>query len=100
MEKIIKIDEEAVNELQAKDVEAQTCKEIMMQILDLHKLDTDGSVMDSPVFKAYEQEVIAKRLAFEQAKDKMASENIPSDIANKVKEWSLNYYTNELILTI
>ena len=71
-----------------------------MQLLDMHKLDSDSSVMDGVMFRAYEKEVAEKRLAFEKAKDAMASKYIPADIKNKVKEWSLNYYTNELSLIV
>lgn len=95
---IFNVSEEDVNEVQIKDVEFSTGKEVLMQILDMHKMDTDPTFLQSPVFKAYEADVNAKRLAFDKAKDALTSKYIPKDISSNVKEWSLNYYTCELIV--
>ena len=93
---IFNVSDEDVVELQAKDVEFNTGKEVLMQMIDMHKLDTDTTFLQSPVFKAYEADVNAKRLAFDKAKDALVTKYIPKDISPQVKEWSLNYYTGEL----
>ena len=100
MKEVIKVNEEIVNDIQAKDVSLQTSKEILIQMLDMHKLDRDTSFMETPIFKAYQQDIENKRLEFDKAKDKMASEYIPENLAEKVKEWNLNYFTNELTITL
>ena len=96
METVIQIDEAIVNDIQAKDVDANISQSVILKILDMHEVDEDASFMNSPVFKAYQEEAIKKHIIFEKAKAKLSEENIPADIKPHIKEWSLNYYTNEL----
>ena len=100
MTKTFEVNEDVVNDIQAKDIEAQVSKEVILQLMDMHKLDEDASLFESPLFKAYEKESAEKRMAFERAKDKMATEVIPADVRAKIKSWSLDYYTNILTATL
>ncbi len=100
MEQIIKVDEEVVADIQAKDISAKTAEDIIAKMIDQHQLDTDTSFMKSPVFREYQKEATAKRLEWERAKDAMALKFIPEKLSDKVKSWNLNYGTNELTLTL
>ncbi len=96
----VQVNEDVVNDIQLKDVEAQMSKEVIVQIIESHKFEEDTSFMESPVFKAYQKDSADKQIAFEKAKNDMAESNIPAHLRDSVKEWNLNYFTCELTLTI
>lgn len=100
MKKVITIDENVVADIQMKDISMQTANDVIAKLIDAHQLDTDTSVLDSPVFKAYHDSAVEKRLAFENAKDAMVLKYIPKEFQDRVKNWNLNYSTNELTILL
>ncbi len=98
MQKTIRIDEAIVNDIQIKDIKAQVSRDILLRILDMHGLDANVSFMDSPIFKACEEEAVRKSMEYEKAKNEMAINNIPEDLYKSMKSWTLNYYTYDLVV--
>ena len=98
MIKVVRVDEEVVNNIQAKDVEAQVAKDVISQLVETHNLDEDVSFMQSPVFQALQKDAAQKQIEFEKVKQQMASKHIPADIKDKAKEWNLDYYTCEMTI--
>ena len=93
---IIIVDEAVVSDIQIKDAEARTSREILAQIVDMHRFDGDVSFVNSTVFRAYEKECAKKTAEYENAKSAMVAKYITGDLAKKAKEWHLSYYTCEL----
>lgn len=98
--KVILVDEEVVADIQLKQMEYETRAAIVKEFLTEHQLDTDDRALTSPVFTRFQKDMTKARLEWERAKDQMALKLIPDNIKDKVKNWNLNYGTNELTLTI
>ena len=100
MRKTIIIDENVVSDIQKKDIARQVAEETLKMLIDSHSMDNDASFMQSPVFKACQEEIVNKRIEWENAKNNMIVSFVMEDIRNKIIEWNLNYGTNELVIEI
>lgn len=98
--KVVLVDEEVVADIQLKQMEYETRAAIVREFLTEHQLDTDDRALTSPVFTRFQKDTAKSRLVWERAKDQMALKFIPDNLKDKVKNWNLNYGTNELTLTV
>ena len=94
--KIITVNPDIVADIQLKDASRQTALDIVSNLLDLHRLDTDLSFMDQPVYKRLSADADAKKLEWDKAKDAMIQKVIPKDEIDRIKDWSLDYMTGRL----
>jgi hypothetical protein len=93
----ITLPEERVDELQALDCKVQALQAVLTNLIDMHSLDNNTKVVDSPVIAAYTDKITDAKLEFERAKDAIINDFLDKDIQSKVTTWSISYSECELI---
>ena len=89
----IKISKEECEKLENLHYEYNTYATIENSFLDTHKLDPDGSSIESPVFTAYHAKSIAAFRAYEEEKAALMEKY---DLLNK--DWRLDFKTCEITI--
>jgi hypothetical protein len=93
----IALPEEKVDNLQALDCKVQALQSVLTNLIDMHSLDNNTKVVDSPVIAAYTEKITEAKLDFEHAKDAIINEFLDKDTQKKVTTWSINYSDCELV---
>ena len=94
----IQIPENVVNDIQLKDFEAISMQMVITNMLEAHALDDDTRIIDSPVFKGYQNRLAQVHKEFEQAKNNMLSSYVDKEIHQNTFNWTLDY--NSCTLTL
>lgn len=71
-------------------------KDVIATCLDLHKMDVDGSFLDSAIFKEYQRQSSMAFAAYSIAKQEI-DKYLPQD--GKQYNWNLNFSTAQLEIT-
>lgn len=93
----VKIPEDKVSKLQELDCALQTKQAILTNLFDMHALDNNTKVIDSPVVAKYQEQIAKAKLDFEKAKDAIINETLDEETQKTVTTWSINYSTSELV---
>ena len=92
-EKEIIIAKDDVTDIQTKDFKVQTIQNVITQLMEMHALDENPVVLTSPVFMAYQDQLVKAKIDFESSKDVLVNKYLTPDVQKKVARWSLNYNT-------
>lgn len=96
----VTVNQELVDYIERLSYEEASYKDIIMTLLEAHKGDTDGSAIDNPVFKAYQEKYAKAKSEYELAKTQITKEYIPECIIDHKYDWNLDFSTNELTITV
>ena len=99
-EKEIKIPQEEVTDIQTKDFKVQSIQGVITQLIEMHALDENPVVLTSPVFNAYQEQLVKAKMEFESSKDALINKYLNADVQKKVARWTLNYGTCTLIYAL
>lgn len=102
MSKTIKVtvDQELVNYIERLSYEEAAYKDIILTLLETHKGDPDGSSVDNPVFRSYQEKYSKAKAEYELAKERITKEYIPDCLKDHQTDWSLDFGTNLLAITV
>ncbi len=93
----VKLPEERVDAIQELDCAVQSRQAVLTNLFDMHALDNNTKVIDSPVVAKYQEQLTSAKMAFEKAKDAIINEFLDEETQKKVTSWSINYSTCELV---
>lgn len=93
----VKLPEEKVDAIQELDCALQSKQAVLTNLFDMHALDNNTKVIESPVVQKYQEQITKARLEFEKAKDAIINEFLDEATQKTVTSWSINYSTCELI---
>ena len=93
----IKLPEDKVNHIQELDCAVQAKQAVLTNLLDMHALDNNTKVVESPIVEEYQKQITKARQEFEQAKDAIINETLDEETQKDVTTWSINYSTCELV---
>ena len=96
----ITVNQELVNYIERLSYEEASYKDIIVTLLEAHKNDADGSAIDNPVFKSYQEKYAKAKSEYELAKNQITKEYIPECLINHNYDWNLDFSTNELTITV
>lgn len=96
----VKLPEERVNKLQALDCKVQSLQAVLTNLIDIHALDNNTKVVESPVIQEYTEKITNAKLEFEKAKDEIINEFLDKETQKKVTTWSINYSECELVYVV
>ena len=71
--------------------EYESSKDIIASALDIHRMDSDASFLDSPVFKKFQERSTAKFREYTEAKDELVEKYNLKGI-----NWQLNFKDREV----
>lgn len=93
----IKLPAEKVDHIQELDCAVQAKQAVLTNLFDMHALDNNTKVIESPVVEKYQEQIAKARVAFEKAKDDIINEFIDEETQKTITSWSINYSTCELV---
>lgn len=93
----IKLPEEKVDKIQELDCAVQAKQAVLTNLFDMHALDNNTKVIESPVVEKYQEQLTKAKVAFEKAKDAIINEFLDEETQKTVASWSINYSTCELV---
>ena len=96
----VEVNQELVNYIERLSYEESSYKDVIMTMLEAHKGDPDGSTIDNPVFKAYQEKYSRAKAEYELAKQKVTDEYIPDCLKEHQTEWNLDFATNVLTVSV
>ena len=96
----IKLPEERVDVIQTLDCKLQSLQAVLTNLIDMHSLDNNTKVVESPVIKAYTEQITSAKLEFERAKDAIINEFLDKETQKKVTTWSISYSECELVYVV
>lgn len=94
------VNQELVNYVERLSYEEASYKDVILTLLDAHKGDTDGSAIDNPVFKSYQEKYASIKAEYEMAKNEVTNQYVPDCLAGHQYDWNLDFSTNELTITV
>ena len=97
---IVEVNQELVNYIERLSYEEASYKDVIMTMLEAHKGDVDGTVVDNPVFKSYQEKYSQVKAEYEMAKAQVTEEYVPDCFKEHRVEWSLDFNTNELTVSV
>lgn len=97
---VVTVGQELVNYIERLSYEEASYKDIILTMLENHKNDADGSSIDNPVFKAYQDKYSNAKTEYELAKSKITAEYIPECLREHQCDWNLDYSTCKLTITV
>lgn len=100
MKQVFKVDENVCKELQEKQVAAEATKSVISGLLESHAMDNSGVIVDSPVFRRYEEQYAERFAAFDKAKQEMFEGTVPAELRARAVNWNLDYTSAELTLQL
>lgn len=71
-------------------------KDVVATCMDIHKLDTDGSFLDSVIFKDYSKKMTNAYKVYSIARNEL-NKYVPED--GRSYNWQMNFDTSQLELT-
>ena len=98
--KTVEVSQDLVNYIERLDYEATSYKDVILTLLDAHKGDTDGSAIDNPVFKSYQEKFSKIKAEYDLAKNQITQEYIPDCLKEHQVDWSLEYSTCLLTINV
>lgn len=96
----LEVNQELVNYIERLSYEEASYKDIILTMLEIHKGDADGSAVDNPVFRAYQEKYSKAKAEYELAKERITKEYIPDCLKNHQTDWNLDFETNVLTITV
>lgn len=96
----VNVNQELVNYIERLAYEESSYKDVIMTLLEMHKGDPDGSSIDNPVFKAYQEKYANAKAEYEMAKNQITEEYIPDCLKEHKTEWNLDFATGELKISV
>lgn len=87
------VDKETVTALHRAHYEYESYKDVVMSCLDLHRLDTDDSFLNSNIFKGYQDKAQKAFIAYNELKGDLEKKY---ELKNTV--WNLDFTTGELTI--
>ncbi|WP_343209461.1 hypothetical protein [Anaerolentibacter hominis] len=96
----IDINQETVNYMQKLAYEVGARQDVIGNLLELHKFDTDTSLFDSVPFRAYTTQLAEVKAEYELAKQELQTRFIPEEVQALPHNWELNFATNDLVITL
>lgn len=98
--KRIEIDENMVNNIQLKDCKVHAMQAIVNNFLETHLLDTSLEAINSPIFIAFNQQLVEAKVDFERSKDEMIHTYFQEKDKQNLVNWQLDYFDNILTCVI
>lgn len=96
----VKLTEEEVEALQELDCQVESMKAIMVNLIDMHSMDNNTKVIESPMVAAYQKKITQATKEFNSAKDAIVNKYIDNESQKKVTNWEVSYSTCELTYTM
>ena len=96
----VEVNQEMVNYVERLSYEESSYKDIITTMLEMHKGDPDGSAIDNPVFKAYQEKYAKAKAEYEMAKQQITRDFVPECLQDHQTDWNLDYATCELTITV
>lgn len=93
----VKIPEERVDKIQELDCILQSKQAVLTNLLDMHALDNNTKIIESPIVEKYQEQIALAKVAFDKAKDAIINDFLDEETQKTVTSWSINYSTCELI---
>jgi hypothetical protein len=94
---VVEIPEDIVNAIRRFFYDYNSYKDVIANILDIHKLDVDSSFIESPIFHKFMEQYQIAFTAY-NASLKQLDKFIPKEFVENGYTWNLNFDTNGLEL--
>lgn len=78
--KVIKVDKKVIDMLQACYEDYRAKQDIITMIFELHKYDTDASVVESAPFKHYEKQFMESKIKYDTTMEEIRQKYIPEEL--------------------
>lgn len=96
----VSVNQELVDYVERLSYEEESYKDVIMTLLEAHKNDPDGSSIDNPTFKAYQEKYARAKAEYEMAKKEITNQYIPDCLLEHQHDWKLDFASNELTINV
>lgn len=92
----IKVNHEAIEMVQALYEDYRAKQDLLTMIFELHKNDTDGSVIDSKPFETYEKKFMKTKIKYDTAMKELQENYIPDQYKKGEYTFEVNFEEDTL----
>lgn len=96
-EKVFEVSQEIIDMVERLHYDYEGYKDIISNILEIHKKDIDDSFLNSKIFESYQHKAMEAYAAYNIAKGELEKKYMPQD--GKTYDWNLDFVTNEITFT-
>lgn len=94
----IKISEDMISYIQRLMYQADASRSLLVTLINAHQ--NDAKFLDSAVYKKYDAQYQHDFTAYEELKKELEKKYVPNELTGHQYSWSVNFYDEELELTI
>lgn len=96
----IQVPTEIVEEMERISYEKNAREHVIDRLFEKHQNDTDGSIVDSEPFKHFMTELAGVLAEEDIMMNRISTEIVPENLQSHDLQWSLDYLTGKMTITI